>query len=156
MLVKFMRRRGLKRGGMFQKIVTAVDGSPNSLRALDKALQLAKQFSSELVVVSVVHIPITSYSYDVLGSLEVFNKLEEDGKQSLAKCVSMAAEAGVAARTVLLSGDPAQGILDTAAKEGADLLIVGSRGTGTLERLLMGSVSERVVRFSKCPVLVVK
>jgi nucleotide-binding universal stress UspA family protein len=151
-----MRRKGLMTCRMFQKIVTAVDGSPNSFRALDSALRLAKQFSSELVVVSVVHIPITSYSYNVLGSLEVFNKLEEDGKETLAKCASMASDAGITARTVLLSGDPAQGILDTAAKEGADLLVVGSRGTGTLERLLMGSVSERVVRFSKCPVLVVK
>jgi nucleotide-binding universal stress UspA family protein len=141
---------------MFKKIVTGVDGSPNSMRALEDALQLAKQFSSELIVVYVVHIPITSYSYDVLGSLEVFNKLEEDGKQSLAKSASIASDAGVTAKTILLTGDPAQGILDTAAKEEADLLIVGSRGTGTLERLLMGSVSERVVRFSKCPVLVVK
>ena len=144
------------KGRMFQKIVTAVDGSPNSYRALDQALLLAKQFSSEVIVVYVVHIPITSYSYDVLGSLEVFNKLESDGKESLAKCASTASQAGVTARTVLMTGDPAQGILDTAAHEGADLLIVGSRGTGTLERLLMGSVSERVVRFSKCPVLVVK
>jgi nucleotide-binding universal stress UspA family protein len=151
-----MKPRRLMRGRMFQKILTAVDGSANSLRALEHALRLAKEFSSELVVVYVVHIPITSYSYDVLGSLEVFNKLEEDGKAALAKCSSMASEAGVTVRTSLLSGDPAQGILDTAGQEGADLLIVGSRGTGTLERLLMGSVSERVVRFSKCPVLVVK
>jgi len=152
----FMSRRGLITGRMYQKIVTGVDGSPNSLRALEHAVQLAKQLSSELIVVYVVHIPITSYSYDVLGSLEVFNKLEEEGKQSLAKCATMASEAGVTARTVLLTGEPAQGILDTAGKEGADLVVVGSRGTGTLERLLMGSVSERVARFSKCPVLVVK
>lgn len=152
----FMRRSRLIIHEMYLKIVAGVDGSPNSLRALEHALQLARQFSSELIVVYVVHIPITSYSYDVLGSLDVFNKLEDEGKQSLAKCASMASVAGVTARTLLLSGDPAQGILDTAAKEGADLLIVGSRGTGTLERLLMGSVSERVVRFSKCPVLVVK
>jgi nucleotide-binding universal stress UspA family protein len=151
-----MRRDGLNRFGMFQKIVTGVDGSANSLRALEQALQLGKQFSSELVLVYVVHIPVTSYSYDVLGSLSIFNKLEEDGKQTLAKCAEMASQAGVSARTVLLSGDPAQGVLDTATKEEADLLVVGSRGTGTLERLLIGSVSEKVVRFSKCPVLVVK
>ena len=141
---------------MFGKIVVGVDGSINSMRALQQAIDLSRQFSSELTVVFVVHIPITSYSYDVLGSLEVFNKLEDEGKQSLAKCSSMASAAGITVKTVLLSGDPAQGILDTASKEGADLVIVGSRGTGTLERLLMGSVSERVVRFSKSPVLVVK
>jgi nucleotide-binding universal stress UspA family protein len=141
---------------MFQKMVVGVDGSDNSFRALDQAVQLAKQFSSELIMVFVVHIPVTSYSYDVLGSLSVFNRLEEDGKDALAKCAEIASKAEVSSRTVLLSGDPAQGILDTATKEGADLLIVGSRGTGTLERLLIGSVSERVVRFSKCPVLVVK
>jgi len=141
---------------MFKRIVIGVDGSANSLRAVDQSVQLAQQFSSELVIVYVVHIPVTSYSYDVLGSLSIFNKLEEEGKNTLAKCEETARSAGVPARTVLLSGDPAQGILDTAAKEGADLVIVGSRGTGTLERLLMGSVSERVVRFSKCPVLVVR
>jgi nucleotide-binding universal stress UspA family protein len=141
---------------MFGKIVVGVDGSINSYRALEHAVALVKQFSSELTVVYVVHIPITSYSYDVLGSMEVFTKLEDEGKSSLAKCASMASDGGVAAKTLLLSGDPAQGILDTAEKERAELVIVGSRGTGTLERLLMGSVSERVVRFSKCPVLVVK
>jgi nucleotide-binding universal stress UspA family protein len=151
-----MRWGRLNTGRMFGKIITGVDGSANSLRALEQALQLSKQFSSELVVVYVVHIPVTSYSYDVLGSLSIFGKLEEEGKASLAKCAEVASQAGVPIRTILLNGDPAQGILDTAAKEGADLVIVGSRGTGTLERLLMGSVSERVVRFSKCPVLVVK
>ncbi len=141
---------------MFKRIITGVDGSANSLRALDHSLKLGKMFSSDLVVVYVVHIPVTSYSYDVLGSLSIFSKLEEEGKQTLAKCKEQAAQDGMEIRTLLLTGDPAQGILDTATKEESDLVVVGSRGTGTLERLLLGSVSERVVRFSKCPVLVVK
>ena len=152
----FMKRDGLYFNRMFEKMVAGVDGSANSLRALEYALKLSKKFASEVVVVYVVHIPVTSYNYDVLGSLSIFNKLEEEGKQSLAKCTEVASQEGVQIRTALLSGDPAQGIMDTATKEGADLIVVGSRGTGTLERLLMGSVSERVARFSKVPVLVIK
>lgn len=141
---------------MYSKIVVGVDGSENAYRALDSALSLAEKFSSEVYVLFVVHIPASAYSYDAFGSLEVFNRLEQEGRQVLAKCEEVARGRGMTVHTELSSGDPAQRIIEFASACGAELIIVGSRGMGRLERLLMGSVAERVVRFAKSPVLIVK
>jgi nucleotide-binding universal stress UspA family protein len=86
----------------------------------------------------------------------VFNRLEQEGRQVLAKCEEVARGRGMTVHTELSSGDPAQRIIEFASACGAELIIVGSRGMGRLERLLMGSVAERVVRFAKSPVLIVK
>jgi nucleotide-binding universal stress UspA family protein len=141
---------------MYSKILVGVDGSENAYRALEQGTALAEKFGAQIIVVFVVHIPVSAYSYDAFGSMEIFSKLEQEGKEVLAKSELLCRQKGLAVKTALASGDPAQHIIDLAQSEGADLVVVGSRGTGRLERLLMGSVSERVARFAKCPVLVVK
>jgi len=74
-----------------------------------------------------------------------------------AKAVKEAAQKeGVSVRAFVLSGRPADAIIETAQEKKADLIVLGSHGRTGVERLLMGSVAERVIVLASCPVLVVK
>jgi len=142
---------------VFKRIVVAYDGSDQAIKALNTAIELAKAFNSKLDVVEVVDTaallgmgfaPIPS---DVIA--QVYNKAQNDVEQAKKK----AQEAGVKDVTSqVLEGDPATSIIEYASKNGADLIVMGSRGLSTFKRLVLGSVSSKVVQESRVPVLVVK
>ncbi|MCQ4343917.1 MAG: universal stress protein [Sulfolobales archaeon] len=142
---------------MFKRIVVAYDGSDHAIKALNTAIELAKAFNSKLDVVEVVDTaallgmgfaPIPS---DVIA--QIYNKAQNDVEQAKKK----AQEAGVKDVTSqVLEGDPATSIIEYASKNGADLIVIGSRGLSTFKRLILGSVSSKVVQESRVPVLVVK
>ncbi|MCQ4342611.1 MAG: universal stress protein [Sulfolobaceae archaeon] len=142
---------------MFKRIVVAYDGSDHAIKALNTAIELAKAFDSKLDVVEVVDTaallgmgfaPIPS---DVIA--QIYNKAQNDVEQAKKK----AQEAGVKDVTSqVLEGDPATSIIEYASKNGADLIVIGSRGLSTFKRLILGSVSSKVVQESRVPVLVVK
>jgi len=142
---------------VFKRIVVAYDGSDQAIKALNTAIELAKAFNSKLDVVEVVDTaallgmgfaPIPS---DVIA--QVYNKAQNDVEQAKKK----AQEAGVKDVTSqVLEGDPATSIIEYASKNGADLIVIGSRGLSTFKRLVLGSVSSKVVQESRIPVLVVK
>ena len=142
---------------MFKRIVAAYDGSDQAIKALNTAIELAKAFNSKLDVVEVVDTaallgmgfaPIPS---DVIA--QIYNKAQNDVEQAKKK----AQEAGVKDVTSqVLEGDPATSIIEYASKNGADLIVIGSRGLSTFKRLVLGSVSSKVVQESRIPVLVVK
>ncbi len=142
---------------MFKRIVVAYDGSDHAIKALNTAIELAKAFDSKLDVVEVVDTaallgmgfaPIPS---DVIA--QIYNKAQNDVEQAKKK----AQEAGVKDVTSqVLEGDPATSIIEYASKNGADLIVIGSRGLSTFKRLILGSVSSKVVQEARVPVLVVK
>jgi nucleotide-binding universal stress UspA family protein len=142
---------------VFKRIVVAYDGSDQAIKALNTAIELAKAFSSKLDVVEVVDTaallgmgfaPIPS---DVIA--QIYSKAQNDVEQAKKK----AQEAGVKDVTSqVLEGDPATSIIEYASKNGADLIVMGSRGLSTFKRLVLGSVSSKVVQESRIPVLVVK
>jgi Universal stress protein UspA and related nucleotide-binding proteins len=142
---------------VFKRIVVAYDGSDHAIKALNTAIELAKAFDSKLDVVEVVDTaallgmgfaPIPS---DVIA--QIYNKAQNDVEQAKKK----AQEAGVKDVTSqVLEGDPATSIIEYASKNGADLIVIGSRGLSTFKRLILGSVSSKVVQESRVPVLVVK
>ncbi len=142
---------------MFKRIVVAYDGSDHAIKALNTAIELAKAFNSKLDVVEVVDTaallgmgfaPIPS---EVIA--QVYNKAQNDVEQAKKK----AQEAGVKDVTSqVLEGDPATSIIEYASKNGADLIVMGSRGLSTFKRLILGSVSSKVVQESRVPVLVIK
>ncbi|MCQ4343861.1 MAG: universal stress protein [Sulfolobales archaeon] len=142
---------------MFKRIVAAYDGSDQAIKALNTAIELAKAFNSKLDVVEVVDTaallgmgfaPIPS---DVIA--QIYSKAQNDVEQAKKK----AQEAGVKDVTSqVLEGDPATSIIEYASKNGADLIVIGSRGLSTFKRLILGSVSSKVVQESRVPVLVVK
>jgi nucleotide-binding universal stress UspA family protein len=142
---------------VFKRIVVAYDGSDQAIKALNTAIELAKAFNSKLDVVEVVDTaallgmgfaPIPS---DVIA--QIYSKAQNDVEQAKKK----AQDAGVKDVTSqVLEGDPATSIIEYASKNGADLIVIGSRGLSTFKRLVLGSVSSKVVQESRIPVLVVK
>ena len=136
-----------------ETILVATDGSPASTAASEEAIDLAQRLGAQLLVVNVVNIPeVTAASAMFPGT--VFSAREE--AESIARAVVDAARhCGVMAAYLTWEGQPGEAILAAADSEGADLVVVGTHGRSVIGRLLLGSVSEYVVRHSRVPVLVV-
>jgi nucleotide-binding universal stress UspA family protein len=131
------------RGGMvgFQRILVASDGSPYSQAALELALAMAKQAKSRLIGVAVA-----PEEGDIIEAKAIIHRM-----------LAAASLAGVPMKGVNPQGVAADtGIVQQAIKNEVDLIIVGSHGRTGLRKLLMGSVTERVIGGSPCPILVVK
>lgn len=142
--------------------IVGVDFSPISIRALDEALEVTNLRQGEVHAVYVEPEPVT----DILATPIVVpamdpqaavTKLQEHTQERLD---SAAARLGKLALTRVvahvLHGSPAREIADFAANLDADLVVVGSHGRHGVERFLLGSVAERVVRLARCPVWVVR
>lgn len=141
---------------MFKKILVPVDGSEFSFRAVKTAAALAEKFSSQVTLLHVVTLPFTapaiSPEVGVIIPQHIFDELEAEGRKVLTKAAAELGQASV--KTQIRTGHPAMEIIDE-AKNGYDLIVMGSRGLGELRGFVMGSVSDRVTHHSGCAVLVV-
>ena len=139
---------------MFQKILLAVDGSAHSDLAADYAAGLATAFHTDLWVVHAY--PQTS---DMLGYSD-FERLvarrKSAGQAVLDTVRKRLAQSGVTLHEDLLEGPEAEAILAAATSQMADLVVMGTRGLGTIEGMLAGSVSRKVSQHAHCPVLLVR
>ena len=124
----------------FKTILIATDGSRYSEAAVREAIGIAKGCNSHLVAVSVA-----SSEVEVIPA-----------KENVEKTAALASKEGVKAEGLTVFGKPYEAIIETAKQKGADLIVVGSHGRKGLERLLMGSVTERVIGHTEVGVLVVK
>jgi nucleotide-binding universal stress UspA family protein len=140
----------------FYRIVVPVDFSETSERAWALAQQVAGLSDAELVLVHVV--PGTPlYSEGPFMDLtEVYAKRQRWAEGELAGWVEKARANGRRARVVVRAGVPHAEILAAATDELADLVVIGTQGRGGLERALLGSVADRVIRLAPCPVLSVR
>lgn len=143
----------------FKSVVVATDGSKSSAAAASEAIGIAKRNKAKLTAIAVVpadiaipaDINIVAVERDKLADLEM------QAAEKNAKAVKDAAQKeGVDAQAFVMTGKPADAILEIAKDKSADLVVVGSHGRTGLDRLLMGSVAERVVVLATCAVLVVK
>ncbi|HYV14793.1 MAG TPA: universal stress protein [Conexibacter sp.] len=139
--------------GVPQQIGVAYDGSPEADHALAVAAGLARATGAQLRLVSVVNAagvglypPLDVTSYEQIGELA-----RERARQQLDAAV--AGLDGVAADGVVLEGDPVEVLIEDSATEG--LLVTGSRAHGPFRRVLLGSISTRLLRRASCPVVVV-
>ncbi|MEM3386870.1 MAG: universal stress protein [Nitrososphaerales archaeon] len=139
---------------MFRKILVAVDGSTFAEHAVEYAAMLAKKFGSELVLIHAILNPM--YTYEGIVLSPPLEQLEKAGQEVLNRNVALAEKIGVQAKTRLVVGHPADEISKVANEEDFDLLVVGSRGLSSVKAFLLGSVSEKLSRLAKCPVLIVK
>lgn len=144
---------------MYETVLFPTDGSESSLHALDHALDIADTYGATLHALYVVE---TSSPYDDFGSGGIdpdllIRTLHEQGEEALARVEDRAEGAGVpfvgATREV---DDVHRGVLDYADENGADLIVMGTHGRRGLNRWLLGSVTERIVRTSDVPVLTVR
>lgn len=139
-----------------RKILLATDGSPDAALATRAAADLSKRTGARLHVVHVWR-PLPRGTAPGDYSEYANSGTEQAAKTLLEEQVESIGEAGAnVAGTHFEEGSPAERILDVADGIGAGVIVVGSRGQGKLRRLIMGSVSERIVHHAPCPVLVVR
>ncbi|QXJ34183.1 universal stress protein [Saccharolobus shibatae] len=138
-----------------KRILVGYDGSENAERALDFAIELANKFSARLFVVEVIDLTLF-YNSGILPPLEATKSLEEKAKKDVKKAIEKAKSKGVDAEGITLEGDPAHSILEFAKDNQVDVIIIGSRGLSKVQRIFLGSVSNKIVQESKIPVIVVK
>jgi len=137
----------------FRKILVGYDGSALSEKAVDVAIRLGIYEKSSISVLAVARLPEPATSVEVEAVLDDarqyyeqgFNRLKERGKMF-----------GVEISTDIVVGHPAEQLIHRAEMEKSDLIVVGRRGTSLFQKIMLGSVSERVLRYAHCPVLLVK
>lgn len=140
----------------FQKILAAIDGSEPSYRAARSAADLAVRFGARLVLVTVIPpllLPPDAYG---IHQDDIEKEHHLHAKKLLSDAVRHLEEPGVETETVILEGSPAEEIVSLAKDAHADLVVLGSRGRNAAARVLLGSVSDRVVHQAHSPVLVVR
>ncbi|MGD0276771.1 MAG: universal stress protein [Syntrophales bacterium] len=144
-----------------KKILVPTDFSKYADKALKEAIDITNKYGSKIYLLHVIdeHIQQCAVDYCIEG--EVIKKLRKDSleasKQKLQEGVNAVAEAKkLDVRIDVKEGIPAEVILSEQKKKGIDLIVIASHGkTGILKNLL-GSVTDKVVRGSKCPIMVVK
>lgn len=139
----------------FKKILVPTDFSRHSDLALQYASMLALQFKSELILMHVVE----SLAYSVTDTLNIVEHrraLETIAGTLLDNLCKEVRANGLEVRTFLASGYAYKEILKRAKQEQVDLIVMGTHGRTGVEHLLLGSVAEKLVRLSACPVLTVR
>lgn len=141
---------------MYDRILVPTDGSAGTRRAVDHAIRLAEAHGSTVHGLYVVN--TASYaSFSMETAWEgIGDMLRDEGEAAVADIRDRAESAGVPVETAVLEGSPSREIVRYAEDQGCDLIVMGTHGRGGIDRLLLGSVAERVVRASEVPVLTVR
>jgi len=139
--------------GRYRKILVAVDGSPTSLHALEESFKLAQNEGSWITVVSVI--PPYTGDLDLVAVGNVMAAMRRPCDEALKKARELAEKHRALIKTVCEEGEPHERIIDLAQAENCDLIVIGRRGLRRLERVLVGSVTARVIGYSPIDVLVV-
>ena len=138
-----------------QKIVIATDGSKNNLRAISYGIKLAKLSGATVYALHVVDTYSLSQSWTA-GRETMYEVLRKDGQKATLKIKESGDASGIEVKEVLLEGHPSNEIINFAENSDIDLIVMGTLGKTGLDRFLMGSVAENVIRHSRVPVLVVR
>ena len=141
-----------------KRLLVATDFSSGSEQAWLVARQLAGQLGAEIVLLHVlVEVPLFSEGpFTMKHTREVFEAAQAWVEKMLGGWVATAAAAGLRARWIVCTGVPHKEIVAAAAREKADVIVLGTQGRGGLDRALLGSVADRVIRLAPCPVLTVR
>lgn len=143
---------------IFGHILVPTDGSKPSLAAGRLAVRLAALQSAKLTFVYVVDTAVVDELTEGSGKLveQVRHELELTGERYLDYLARLAAKEGLACRRIVRHGTPYGEIEDLAREQDVDLIVIGQVGHRGPRRILIGSVTERVIEYAPCPVLVVK
>ncbi|NMB85016.1 MAG: universal stress protein [Methanothrix sp.] len=143
---------------MYKRILIATDGSDKSKKAAEEGIELAKALGAQVLALNVVNEVVIASAVRQLGSdrKEVETKLKTAGSKAVDSIKAMGDKVGVPVDTIVRIGAPANMVIDTAAAEKADLIVMGSHGESGASKLLIGSVVQKVLYWSTIPVLVVR
>lgn len=138
----------------YSKILVPTDGSNYSYKAGEHAVYLAQKTGAQIFILNVVNVDMAfrsgiHYAEDVCG-------LEKAGNEATARIKVLCDQAGLPCEEIIAKGKPAEVIISTAEQYGIDCIVIGSLGMSAIERVLIGSVSEHVMRHAGCPVLMVR
>ncbi|MFA7347906.1 MAG: universal stress protein [Desulfurivibrionaceae bacterium] len=140
-----------------KKILVPVDFSENSQKILRTAVDFAAKFKAEVAIVFVVQ-SFDDYSGFFVPHMPIIQLEEEMVKSAKEKMKSFVAETlngSVSHVTAILSGDVVEEINRFAGQEKADLIVMGTHGYKGLDKILFGSVAEKIVKTAPCPVLTI-
>lgn len=145
---------------MYRRILAPIDGSAISANAFDSAMRFARDAGAELLALYVVDVPLVGTEAPGYDPSTVRNALLEQGAQVTNEALEKLKARGVAGiprvvETNPLRDDIAHTILRVATEWPADLVVLGTHGRRGFRRLMLGSVAERFLRISCCPVLLV-
>jgi len=137
------------------KILLPLDGSRNSSRGLEMAISVARQFEATITGVYSINVPPHS---EFRGVGSVNESLNKEVKKIMENAKLLSAQNGIVFKEKLMRGDIGYNIIKLAhsKKEKFNLIVMGSRGRGSLKQMFFGSVSNYVLHASKIPVLIVK
>ena len=155
------------------KLLIPVDGSPASLNALKKAVEIANQYHFQGKIISVADVnSVPGYSRNqklwsqVDGSMiadsskeiqesDHIRKIKENTQKMMEEMIAQIDFKGMEFEKAVLAGEPSDEILKIAKKEEIDLIIMGNRGESKVKRLFVGSVTQKVISQASCPVLAI-
>ncbi|KAB1188666.1 MULTISPECIES: universal stress protein [Haloferax] len=137
---------------MYEEILLPIDGSAAGEQAIPHVFGLAERYGSTVHVLFVVD--DTRDSVSVMGG-SILDTLEQEGHRFVDEIVARAEARGIPATGDIVQGTPYEAIIDYANDHGIDVIVMATHGRRGIERILLGSVTERVVRTSSVPVLTV-
>jgi len=140
----------------YRNIVIATDGSANIQKAISCGIDIAKLSGATVYALYVVDIHSTISENWTAGKETIYEIMRNDGEKAVSEVKKIGDVSGVEVREVVLNGYPSKEIIDFAENNDIDLIVMGTLGKTGLEKFLMGSVAEKVVRGSKVPVMVVR
>lgn len=139
-----------------RKILVPIDGSDASERAFSYALSLAKKTDAKIIMTYIIDADILIYPVYRVSLADVDSEtIRKKGEDTLNLLTHDLPE-GIEVEKIVKVGVPGRAIVRIAEDEGADLIIMGNSGKGSISSFVMGSVSHYTVQHSKCPVLIVK
>jgi nucleotide-binding universal stress UspA family protein len=139
-----------------QKILIPTDGSDYSIRAAEYSISIAKMLDAQIIVVYVIDEVVLDQLSKVTERENVEQELKQDGQRYINYVLGLAEKEGVKADSILAKGRPFEQIVHLAKGLNIGLIVMGTYGRRVAERVLIGSVAERVIEYSPCPVLVIK
>ena len=140
----------------FRKILIAVDESAFAARAADVGFELARSLGAQVALIHAVDPSVVGYAPEGgVPASELVNLAQQDGRRLLA-AFAQRASLQPAPLEFIHIGKSASEIVKAAKDWPADLIVIGSHGRGGVNRLLLGSVAEAVMRHAACPVLIVR
>lgn len=139
-----------------RRILIPTDGSDYSIHAAEYGVSIAKMLSIPITVVYVIDEVVIDQFAKGAEQENIEQELRHDGQKYVEYVTELAENTGVKADSVIAKGNPFEQIVELAKKLEIDLIVMGTYGRRGAERILIGSVAQRVIEYSLCPVLVIK
>ncbi|MDQ2074166.1 universal stress protein [Haloarcula sp. H-GB4] len=139
----------------YDDILVPTDGSTSATAAVEPACEIAAKFDSRVHALNIVNLGDISTGAEYTLPKDLIDTLESQGEKVTERIAARAREAGVETVTQVIDGFPAADILDYAEENDIDLIVMGTAGRTGLNRFIMGSTTERLIRHADMPVLAV-